>query len=84
MLDNVGHGWKGVLNAFNDVVVWDIEYNNMPPVNVYSTVDKNNKFKIEFTGGNMQTVAYARLANTIANLLEDEEENVWRKDVVSL
>jgi hypothetical protein len=82
LMDKVGPGWQQVLDIFLELVAWDMTYNSMPKVEITSLVDRNNKFKIEFNGGDMQTVAYARLANIVANL-QEEESNPWRTNVDS-
>lgn len=76
MIEQVGGGWRPIVDVFCELVAWDNLYNNMPKVEITSLVDKHNNFKLEFTGGNEITVAYARMANKIASL-QDEDDGIW-------
>lgn len=66
LYEKVGSGWHPLLDTFNDLVVWDMELNKMPPVEITGVDEKGASLRIYFIGGNAQTDAYASFVRNLS------------------
>lgn len=72
LYDKVGEGWHLLLDTFSDLIIWDMEFNSMPAVEITGVEERNQTLRIYFTGGNEMTDAYANYVRNLSiRLCED-------------
>ncbi len=62
LYEKIGEGWHPLMDTFSDLVLWDIEFNKMPPVEITGVDEKNGSLRIYYNGGDQRTDSYANYA----------------------
>lgn len=72
LYEKVGEGWHPLMDTFSDLIVWDTQFNKMPPVEITGVDEKAKSLRIYYNGGNSATDAYASFVRNLSYRICEE------------
>lgn len=69
LLYGLGGGWSRLVGALEKLINWDVEKNDMPPVQL-SLLQTCDQLKLTFSGGDLKTHGMVALVNHYSRLID--------------